>query len=113
MSSISIANPCVITTPTAHGLVTGDSITISGVSGGTFSPAINGTFTVTVTGPTDGTSTTFTVPSNHSAGTPTLTSAHFSPIAYSNTSPSTTNIRDRLRAILHFILTSPDYTIQR
>jgi hypothetical protein len=34
-------------------------------------------------------------------------------IPYNNTTPSDTNKRDRLRAILHFILTSPDFTIQR
>ena len=78
------------------------------MSGGTFSPAINGTFTVIRTG-----ANTFTVPVNHSATAPTLTSAHFSPITYNNTTPSTTEIRDRLRAVVHFILTSPDYIIQR
>jgi uncharacterized protein (DUF1800 family) len=107
MSSISIASPCVITS-TAHGLVSGDTITISGVTGGSFTPSINGSFTVTVTD-----ANTFTVPVNHSATTPTLTSAHFSPIAYNNSAPSTTNIRDRLRAIIHLILTSPDYTVQQ
>jgi uncharacterized protein (DUF1800 family) len=34
-------------------------------------------------------------------------------IAYNNATPSDTNKRDRIRAVLHLILTSPDYTIQR
>jgi hypothetical protein len=44
ISSVSTGNPGVITSP-GHGLLTGDSITISGVTGGT--PSINATFTVT------------------------------------------------------------------
>ncbi len=40
------ANPVVITTSTSHKLLTGDSVTISGVTGNT---AANGTFKVTVT----------------------------------------------------------------
>ncbi len=107
ITSVSAApsNPTVITS-VGHGLVTGDSITISGVTG-TFT-GINGTFTVTRID-----NDTFSVPVNHSSGTSTLTAAHFSTIPYDDGSPSTTNIRDRLRAIIHFILTSPDYTIQR
>jgi hypothetical protein len=46
----SIANPSVVTTPVAHGLVTGDVVLISGVV--TSSPSINGTQTVTVLSPT-------------------------------------------------------------
>jgi uncharacterized protein (DUF1800 family) len=120
ISSIPVSNPCSVTTPTPHGLTSGDTITISGVTGGTFrnsgntaNVSINQAFTVTVTS-----ATSFTL--NISGGircTSTaglnLTSAHFSPIAYNNTTPSDTNKRDRLRAILHLILTSPDYTIQR
>ena len=110
MSAItSGSNPCAITSA-AHGLVTGDSITISGVTGGSFTGAgINSTYTVTVTG-----TNTFTIPitCTNTIGL-SLTNAHFSPIAYTNATPTATNIRDRLRTILHLILTSPDYTIQR
>jgi hypothetical protein len=42
-----------------------------------------------------------------------LTSSTAGMIPYTNATPSVTNIRDRFRAIIHFILTSPDYTIQR
>lgn len=58
------ANPSVVTTPVPHRLTTGDKILISGVVGSILD--INGTQTVTVTGPT-----TFTVPVNAStsAGT--------------------------------------------
>jgi hypothetical protein len=34
-------------------------------------------------------------------------------IAYNNTTPTDTNKRDRLRAIVHLIVTSPDFTIQK
>ena len=34
-------------------------------------------------------------------------------IAYNNTTPSDTNKRDRVRAIVHLLITSPDYTIQK
>jgi hypothetical protein len=34
-------------------------------------------------------------------------------IPYNNTTPSETNRRDRVRAIVHFLLTSPDFNIQR
>lgn len=61
IASSSVASPTVITTTTAHGLTTGDSVTISGHSGST--PSINGTHTVTVTG-----ATTFTIPVNVTAG---------------------------------------------
>jgi hypothetical protein len=54
-----ISNPCKITTVQNHGLITGDSVTISGTNG-TFSPAISGgNFSVTVVDPVS-----FTVPSN-------------------------------------------------
>ncbi len=38
------SNPVVVTTQVPHGLTTGDTVTISGVSGGSFTPTINGTF---------------------------------------------------------------------
>jgi len=57
ISSNTLANPTVVTTPVPHGLVTNDIILISGVA--TSSPTINGQRTVTVTS-----TTTFTVPVN-------------------------------------------------
>jgi hypothetical protein len=57
ITSNSIANPTVVTTPVPHGLTTGQVILISGVA--TSSPTINGERTVTVTS-----TTTFTVPVN-------------------------------------------------
>ena len=44
ITSSSTANPALITTAAAHGLETGDTVTISGVTG---NDAINGTFTIT------------------------------------------------------------------
>ena len=108
IASIARGNPCTVTTTAAHGLVSNESITIAGVSGGTFSPTINGTYTVTVTG-----ASTFTVPVNFSAGTATATNARVSYVPYTNAAPTDTQKRDRLRSIIHFILSSPDYTIQR
>ncbi len=46
-----VSNPCVVTTVVPHGLSDGSSVTISGVSGGSFTPTINGTFPVTVVDP--------------------------------------------------------------
>jgi hypothetical protein len=113
ISSITIGNPCRITygtgTANEHGLQTGDSITISGVTGGTFSPSINGTFTVTRVD-----ANRFTIPVNYSNATGiNLGNSVCGIIPYSNSSPTDTNKRDRLRAIIHLILTSPDFTIQR
>ena len=115
IASISSTNPCTVTTTASHNFgPTGktDIVTISGVTNGTFTTGgpINGTFTMTITG-----LNTFTVPVNCTIA-PTaggLTNAAFSAVAYDNAAPTVTHIRDRLRAILHLILTSPDYTIQR
>ena len=106
---------CTVTTISPHGFVTGDSVVISGVTTGTFGSSLNSTSTartVTVTG-----SNTFTIPVS-CAIVPTATglaNAHVSMIPYDNgsTTPSVTQRRDRLRSILHLILTSPDFTIQR
>jgi len=107
ISSVSTGNPGVITSP-GHGLLTGDSITISGVTGGT--PSINATFTVTKLS-----NDTFSIPVNVTTAPSAaqLAGAHFSFISYSNSAPTDTQKRDRLRALVHFILTSPDFTIQR
>lgn len=56
ISSVTIGNPATITTSVAHGLSTGDTVTIAGT---TTSASVNNTFSVTVTG-----ATTFTVPVN-------------------------------------------------
>ncbi len=55
VTSSSAANPTVITTPSTHGLVAGDQVTIQGHSS---TPPINSTYTV-ATAPT---TTTFTIP---------------------------------------------------
>lgn len=111
ISAIGAGNPCTITMPAPHGLKTGDSVTITGVTGGTFSSSINATFTITVP---NGSTTTFTVPVNCTSITGlSLSNSNAGIIPYTNATPTPTNIRDRLRAILHLILTSPDYTIQR
>ncbi|MBL9182420.1 MAG: DUF1800 family protein [Verrucomicrobiaceae bacterium] len=115
ISSISTGNPCTVTTTRPHGYSTGQSVCISGVTNGTFSNTVNSTSTsrtITVTG-----ANTFTFPSNCTAAPNAsgLTNAHASQIIYNqgSTTPSATERRDRMRAILHLILTSPDFTIQR
>lgn len=115
ISSISTGNPCTVTTTRPHGYSTGQNVCISGVTNGTFSNTVNSTSTaraITVTGPN-----TFTFPSNCTAAPDAfgLTNAHASQIIYNqgSTTPSATERRDRMRAILHLILTSPDFTIQR
>ncbi len=62
IASISTGNPCTVTTVAPHGLATGTPVTIAGVTGGTFSPTINGRFVATSTG-----ANTFTVASNCTA----------------------------------------------
>ncbi len=116
------ASACVVTTAVPHKLVSGDTVLISGVTDGTFggvANSLNNTTTTrvaTVTGLTDGTSTTFTIPLSCTV-VPTvggLTDAHVSVIPYNQGATSdVTNKRDRLRSIIHLILTSPNYTIQR
>lgn len=61
ITSNSLANPSVVTTPVAHGLTTGQVIMIAGVA--TSNPTINGLRTVTVISPT-----TFSVPVNVTTG---------------------------------------------
>lgn len=127
IASISVGNPCTITTSVPHryglnsngstnvGVTT--SVTISGVVGGTFrnaantaNLAINSTYTATVTGPT-----TITVPVNctsiagldlASAGVPKY-------FPMTTPTPSNQQMRDRVRAIIHLIITSAEYAVQK
>jgi hypothetical protein len=83
ITSNTIANPTVVTTSTAHGLYTGETVTISGSNS---NPVINGTYTATVTG-----ANTFTVPVNvtttaGTAGTGVNTTA-FAFTAYTQSDP--------------------------
>ncbi len=57
ITSITVGNPCTVTTSAAHNLVTGGLVTIAGITDGEFATSINGTFV-----PTFGTTTSFTVP---------------------------------------------------
>ncbi|MBX7207884.1 MAG: DUF1800 family protein [Verrucomicrobiaceae bacterium] len=110
ISGISTGNPCTITTSGDHVLKTGDSVTIAGVTGGTFSPAINGTYTVTVP---VGSTTTFTVPVNcTSISGLNLTNA-YAPQNLPYTAGSNQLKRDRVRAIIHLIVTSAEYAVQK
>jgi hypothetical protein len=114
ITSITAGTPCTINMGSAHGWAVGDSVTITGVSGSTFSGASttgNGTFTVASV-PTTSTLTLTNLNCANVTGL-VLTSSTAGIIPYTDATPSATNIRDRFRAIIHFILTSPDYTIQR
>ena len=64
------SNPCRLTTVQPHGLSTGNIVTISGISGGSFTPTINGTFAVTVLD-----ATSFTVASSCASPGTSFTSA--------------------------------------
>ncbi|MFN7565435.1 MAG: DUF1800 family protein, partial [Prosthecobacter sp.] len=116
ISSIAATSPCTVTTAVPHGYTTGQSVCISGVTNGTFSQTLNSTSTarvITVTG-----TNTFTVTGVNCTAAPNasgLTNAHASQIIYNQgtTTPGASERRDRIRAILHLILTSPDFTIQR
>ena len=116
VSAISVASPCVFTMGTAHGLAVGDSVTVTGISGGTFTGGAgtgNGTFTVASSPAPTATTFALTGLNCSSTGGLVLTNSNAGIIPYTNVGPSVTNIRDRLRTIVHLILTSPDYTIQR
>jgi len=116
IASINTGNPCTINTIKPHGYKTGDTINVSGVSNGTFSPTLNDTTTAyTITRIDDDSFTLTGVNCTAAPNSTGLANAHASPIVYSNgsTNPSTTTRRDRIRSILHLILTSPDFTIQR
>jgi uncharacterized protein (DUF1800 family) len=112
--TVPASSPCVVTTVGNHGYNTGDSVVISGVIGGTFSSSLGSTTaarTITVTGPA-----TFTVTGVTCTVAPdSVASAHVSPVTYNmgTPTPGNDNRRDRLRGIIHLILTSPDFTIQR
>lgn len=73
ISSFSVGGPTQITTTGAHNLATGDEVSVAGVIGGTFSPAINGIFTVTVVDATH-----FTIPVSCSNATVTSPGTVFS-----------------------------------
>ncbi len=115
ISGIAIGTNCEVTTSVNHNFNTGDTILISGVTNGTFSSSLNSnttTRTIVVTAPNK-----FTVSGVNCTAVPDasgLTNAHVSLIPYNQGgTPTDTNKRDRLRTILHLILTSPDFTIQR
>lgn len=109
ITGIATGNPCTVTAP-SHGLTTGASVTISGVTGGTFSPTINATYVITKTG-----NDTFTVPVNFSNATGLNVSAAYAPFNFPYTigSPTNTQMRDRVRAIIHLIITSAEYAVQK
>jgi len=95
-------SPTTVNTSGNHGLTTGQSVTISGVVGGSFTPSINGTYTATVV---DG--DTFTIPiiRNNSTGL-NLSGSSVLP-------PAPEVLRDRVRAVVHLIVTSPQFTVQK
>ncbi len=112
------SNPCIVNTTVPHNLNTGDTVCISGVTGGTFSPA--GTFGSSTTARTINriSDTQFTVNGVTCSAAPSTAqaaNAHVSTVIYNqgSTTPTSANRRDRIRSIVHLILTSPDFTIQR
>ncbi len=116
IASIEVGSPCRIHTTVPHKLTTGSSVVLSGVGNGTFSQVVNNTTTARTVTVVD--ADTFTLTGVNCTAAPNasgVANAHVSVIPYNNgtTAPGTTNMRDRLRTILHLILTSPDFTIQR
>lgn len=114
ITAVGTGNPCPVTTAAPHGFQTGDVVHISDVSGGTINPTMDNTSntrTITVTSPT-----TFTVTGVNCTAVPTnLSNATVSQVVYNqgDNTPTAAHKRDRLRAIIHLILTSADFTIQR
>ena len=89
---------------TTHGVATGQTVTIFGVAGGAFTPVINGPHIATSTG-----TGTLLVPVTRTSSTGQSTTA--ARISIATGFPEL--VRDRVRAAIHFIVTSPDFTIQR
>ena len=121
ITNISQASPCVITAA-GHGLVTGNQIAINDTTGGTFSggsSSINGSWIVTVIDANTfriATVATTPVAVNCTAsGTIVYTNANISNFPMNIPNPGPTNLqkRDRVRAILHLILTSAEYAVQK
>ena len=104
ITAISTASPCFLSL-SAHGFTAGQSVTIAGVTGGNFSAPINGTFNVAGI-----TTNTFSVGINRTSGGTTLN------LTNANVVPAggfPDLLRDRVRAIVHLLVTSPDFTIQK
>jgi Ubiquitin-activating enzyme E1 FCCH domain len=90
---------------TNHGFATGQPITLFGVAGGAFTPAINGSHIVI----NDGNTNSFLVPvTRTSSSGQSNTNARVSIVG-----GFPDLIRDRIRAIVHLMVTSPDFTIQK
>ena len=104
ITAISTASPCFLTV-SAHGFTVGQSVTIAGVTGGNFSAPINGTFNVTSV-----TTNTFAVGINRTSGGTTLGLTAASAVPAGGFPDL---IRDRIRAVVHLLVTSPDFTIQK
>src|SRR3990167_7889406 len=89
ISSSSVANPSVITTASAHGFATGDTVTIAGHTGST--PDINGAQVVTYIS-----ATTFSIPVNVSVGgtggTATATTGRRGERRYATGPPTTAGV---------------------
>ncbi|MGL5018440.1 MAG: hypothetical protein ACRDBP_09920, partial [Luteolibacter sp.] len=90
---------------TSHGFNTGQPITISGVTGGAFTPAINGSHVVVNNGNTN----SFLIPVTRTSSTSqSVTNARIAiPGGFSDL------VRDRIKGIVHLLVTSPDFTIQK
>ena len=90
---------------TNHGFATGQTVTIFGVTGGAFTPDINGTHIVINNGNTN----SFLVPvTRTSSASQSITNARLSIVGgFSDL------IRDRIKAVVHLIATSPDFIIQK
>ena len=117
ISAISTGNPCTITS-VGHRMVTGSTVTISGVTGGTFSPAINGTYVITV--PLIGVVPNqvpdpdhFTVPVNCTVLPTSVAGAFADHFPMSSPTPTNSQMRDRIRAIIHLIITSAEFAVQK
>lgn len=120
ITSVTTGSPCTFNISSGHGFVAGDTVIVTGITGGTYTGADtdgNGTFLVSATGLT---STAFRLTATSGGtnlncpSTPgTLTNSNVGVLQYTNATPTAAEVQARLRAILHLILTSPDYTIQK
>ena len=119
ISSVSATSPAVVTTSAAHGLTTGEVVYVSGITGGTYSNGTlvgtNFTAVVTVLSPTtfslivSGQSSALNCSVAPTAGQ--LTAAKI--VLFPYTTPTTTEMRDRARAVAHLIISSAEFAIQK
>ena len=109
ITAIGTGATCLITANN-HGFANGDTINISGVGGGSFTGVgINANHVVTYVNTNQ-----FRIPitCNNTTGL-VLMDARAGYLPFTLPTPTTGQMRDRVRAVVYFLISSPDYAIQK